>query len=339
MPLGIIDIAWYLRYARENGPSLELTGQAVRFAGRMFWATFDALAQGGVGAVLVAVAVIGLGAALRRAWPSGTWADAALPLGLAVAWMAFAGLTAMARAHGFPEIYDSSRYLHVGAALLLPLVACGAEQLARRHTLVGATALIPLAIGLPGNLDKLSHTDPLVRGNREFVLAVAHSHFVDDVPPETNPMPPAGPFQPPLTTGWLARQAAAGRIPEPDTGDPTLHLNATNWLVLTQDPGSDEHPTCPGLTTPRTVTLRAGERLPFDGTVHVTVTDGTHESLPRVFHGGDGGPIVAQAGPVDVVARPGLGQPATLCAAEGSPGTSAGLSGTMRATPAIRFPT
>jgi hypothetical protein len=321
--LGAIYLAWYARYGGDTAVPLRLTGQTVRFAGRMFWAVFDALAQGGIGALLVAVAAVGLAAALRRAWRSGTWADAALPLGLAVGWLAFAGATALARAHVeiLADTYDSDRYIHVSAALLLPLVASGAEVLARRRALLGAAALAPLVIGLPGNLDELAHSEPVLRGNRQLVFAMAHSPFIDEVPPGTRSTSVGGLFDVPLTTGWLARQAAAGRIPEPDTADPTLHLNATNWVVLTQDPGSDEHPACPDLTSPRTMTLRAGERLPFDGTVHVTVTDGTNESPPRPFQGDDGGPIVALAGPVDVVVRPVLAQPAGLCATDGSPGT------------------
>jgi hypothetical protein len=312
VPLGIVYLAWYLRYGRDTTTVLDVTGQAIRFVGHMFWATFDAVANGGAGAVLVVVAALGLGVAVHRAWRSGTWAGAALPLGLAVSWMAFAGLTALARSSVFPGTYNSGRYLHVGAALLLPLVAAGAEQLAARHWLLGAAALVPLAVGLPGNLDRLSHTEWIQRGNRQLLFATAHSPFIDDVPPGTR-LVSDGPFDVPLTAGWLARQADAGRVPEPDGADPAQGLNAATWLVLTQEDASGGQPGCPLLTAPVTLTLQSGDRVRFAGTISVTTTDGTQESGPRPFASADGSAIRALAGPVDVVLRPALGQRPRVC--------------------------
>jgi hypothetical protein len=315
VPLGVIYAGWYLTYGRDNAAPLDLTVQAIRFTGRMFWATFDALAQGGVGAVLVGVAAIGLGTAVGRAWRSGMWADAALPLGLAVGWTAFASLTAVARANNAvtAQTHNASRYLHLGAALLLPLVAAGAEQLANRRILLGAAALVPLAIGLPGNLDTLSHTDWIRRGNRQLVFAMAHSPFVDDVPADTLVMP-AGVFEVPVTAGWLGRQADAGRIPEPDGADPVRDLAATSWLVLAQQDGPSGQSECPKLTHPLTLTLRAGDRIGFTGVVNVSTTDGAHEAPARHFLSREGSVIRSRAGPVDVVVRPAVGQTARVCA-------------------------
>lgn len=311
-PLGAIYAIWYAAYGRDNATPLDLGTQAIRFAARMFWATFDALAQGGVGAVLVAVAALGLGTAVRRAWRSGAWGDAALPIGLAVAWTGFAAATALARAR-LPETYASGRYLHVGAALLLPLVAAGAERLARRRLLLGVAALLPLAIGVPRNLDRLSHTDWVLRGNRQALFAMAHSPFADDVPPDFKPAPP-GPFQLPVTAGWLARQADAGRIPAPDRAEPVRDLTATAWLVLAQTDGSSGPSACPRLTGPLELTLAAGDQIEFSGAVNVAVTDGTHESQPRSFLSRDGSVLHAQAGPIDVVVRPPFDQQPRVCA-------------------------
>jgi hypothetical protein len=313
-PLGVIYTCWYLTYGRDDAAQLDITREAIRFAGRMFWATFDALAQGGAGAVLVVVAAVGLGAALRRAWRSGTWAEAALPVGLAVGWMAFAALTSLARAREFPHLFGASRYLHVGAALLLPLVAAGAEQLARRRVLLGAAALVPLAIGLPGNLDRLSHTVWVFRGSPQLVFAIAHSPFADDVPPETRALGPRT-FVP-LTAGWLVRQAEAGRIPEPDDADPVRDLTAASWLVLVQETGSADRGGCAQLAGPLNLTLSSGETFGFAGTISVRATDGTHEGGPISFMSSAGSVIRAQAGPIDVVVRPALGQAARLCPPE-----------------------
>jgi hypothetical protein len=308
LPLGAIYSIWYLRYGREGASPLEPATEAARFGARMFWATFDGLAEGGLGAVLVAVAAFSLCAAVHRAWRSREWADAALPLGLATGWLAFATLTALARANVLPGIYSSSRYLHVGAALLLPLVAAGAEHLARRRMLLGAVALIPLAIGLPGNLDRLSHTEWVRRGNRQLVYAMAHSPFVDEVSPDTRAFPGIQ-----LTAGWLARQAAAGRIPKPAT-DPMLELNATSALVLAQDDGLIGQGACPRLTGPMALSLEAGDQVRFAGAIGVSATDGRYESLPRQFTSSGGTAIRSRAGPVDVVVRPAIGEQARVCA-------------------------
>lgn len=314
VPLAVIYTGWYLVYGRDNAAPLDPTVEAIRFVGRMFWATFDALAQGGAGAVLVVVAAVGLGAAVRRAWRSGRWADAGLPIGLAVAWIAFAALTSLARASLFPQLSDASRYLHVGGALLLPLVAAGAEQLARRRVLLGAIALVPLAVGLPRNLDRLSHTDWIFRGNPQLVVAMAHSPFADDVPPDTRVLRPLTVV--PLTAGWLVRQADAGRIPEPDGADPVRDLTATSWLVLVQENGSGDQGGCPRLAGPRNLTLSSDDTFGFAGTISVRATDGAHEGGPISFMSSAGSVIRAEAGPIDVVVRPALGQASRLCPPE-----------------------
>jgi hypothetical protein len=314
VPLGAVYAAWYLRYGRDGAEPLQATGRALRFAGRMFWAVFDALAQGRVGALLVVVAAVGLVAALHRGWRSGEWAEAALSLGLAVSWMAFAALTAMARANNAltADSHDSGRYLHVSAALLLPLVAAGAETLARRRAVLGAAALVPLAVGAPGNIDRLTHTDPILRGTPQLVFAMAHSPFVDDVPPDTRVLRSA--IQVPLTAGWLARQADAGRVPEPDGADPAQDLTATGRLVLDQQAGSAGPPGCPQLTAPRALTVQAGDQIDFTGAIRVTATDGADESQPLRFVSRDGSVIHTLAGPVDVVVRSAPGEPARVCA-------------------------
>jgi hypothetical protein len=118
LPLGAVYLACYLRYGDETATTPHLTG-VLRYAGRMFWAVVDALAHGGAGALLVAVAGLGLATAAHRARRSGTWAELALPLGLAVSWAAFVALTSLGRAAYLPGTYASGRYLHIGAALLL----------------------------------------------------------------------------------------------------------------------------------------------------------------------------------------------------------------------------
>jgi hypothetical protein len=314
LPLAAIHAAWYLRYGSDGAVPLRLTGRTLWFAGRMFWAIFDALAQGGVGAVLAVLAAVGLASASHRAWRSGAWAEVALPAGLAAGWLTFAVLTGLTRAETLltADSYGASRYVHLGAALLLPLAAVGAEQLARRRAALAAIALLPLAVGLPGNLDKLAHTPPFFGGNKDFILAMAHSPLIDDVPADTVAIQNHI-LEAPLTAGWLSRQAAAGRIPEPDGANPELGLTATSRLVLAQGAGPAVEPACHRVAANVPVTLQAGDQLRFTGAIGVTVTDGKHESARRRFLSRDGSAIRALAGPVDVVVRRVEGRPARLC--------------------------
>lgn len=311
VPLGAIYATWYLRYSGVKSSALEPTQATFRFAARMVWSVFDALARGGFGVVLLAFAGLGLVMAARRAWQSGAWAPLALPLGLAAAWAAFAGVTSLARAVYLPASYHSERYLHIGAALGLPLVAAGAEALARRAALLGVAALVPLAIGLPGNLQLLSHTSPILRGDPESVFAMAHSPYIDDVPADTPVL--RAPIEIPLTAGWLARQAEAGRVPEPAGSDPVRDLDGAAWLVLAQGGEPTGGNACPRVTGPQTVTLHARDQIRFAGTITMVTTNGARESHPLPFDSRAGTIVRARAGPVDVVVRAAFGQPARVC--------------------------
>ena len=316
VPLVAIYTAWYAAYGSDSSAvPLMLTRRTLWFMGRMSWAVFDALAQSGVGVFLLALAGIGVVTALYRAVQGGDWAEVAVPAGLCVAWVAFAAMTALGRAI-LPlgsESYASSRYLHVGAALLLPVAALGAERLARRRAVLGALALVPLAVGLPGNVDRMANTPLAFTGGRDTVLTVAHSPYLDDVPPDTLPLAVGGAARVPVTAEWLLRQVDAGRIPEPDDPDPVRDLIATGHIVLTQDAGPEDAAGCPPLSGDVPLTLRDGDEVDFDGAVNVFVTDGARMSFPRGFDSRLGSVIRALAGPVDVVMRPAPGMSARVC--------------------------
>jgi hypothetical protein len=166
------------------------------------------------------------------------------------------------------------------------------------------------ANGLPGNLDRLSHTDWVLRENPELVFAMAHSPFADAVPPETRVLRPLTIV--PLTAGWLARQADAGRVPEPDGTDPARDLTAASLLVMVQETGRADQGGCPQLAGPLNLRLSSGDEMRFAGTISVRATDGTHEGWPTSFMSKDGSVVRAQAGPTDVVVHPARGQAARL---------------------------
>ncbi len=192
VPLGIVYGAWYLRYGAGEGDPMRLTGNTLRFVARMFGAVFSALTAGGVaGAVLVAVAAVGIVAAVQAGRRTGEWHAAALLLGLLAAWLVFAGLTALGRAESSvtADSHGASRYVHVGVALFLPAVAAGVERLTRWRTVAGVVAGLLLIVGVPRNLDRLADTDPLFGSgidlfgadSEQIIEAMAHSTAIGEV--------------------------------------------------------------------------------------------------------------------------------------------------------------
>jgi hypothetical protein len=135
--------------------------------------------------------------------------------------------------------------------------------------------------------------------------------LVNDLPPDTQ----LHPFVfGPVNIGWLAREAAAGRIPEPDAADPVVVLDVESSLLLAQEYAAIAPGTCPPLNLPLRLTLQSGDQIGFTGAISVTTTDGSNESHPGTFSSRDGTVIEAQAGPIAVVVRSANGQPSTVCA-------------------------
>jgi hypothetical protein len=179
---------------------------------------------------------------------------------------------------------------------------------------------------VPGNLDRLGRIDPIFLsnpelfgpGSREVLEAMAHSELIDDVPADRVPV--NGAFEPlPLTAGWMRRNAAAGRIPGPGDVEPRVALTATNYLVLAQEGSEGAAAGCPALTAPLRLVLDADDRIDFEGTVLVTVTEGGDRSRPRELRSARGSSLRAIVGPVAVEVRAAAGEVPRVCGpAEGT---------------------
>ncbi len=122
----------------------------MRSARTTVFATFDALTQVPflgwlLGAVLVAGAVLALRDRARRR-------ELGASLALAIAALLFALMLGLTRFGLGSRFAASSRYLHVVAALVLPLIAVAADALARRWRVFLPVALVLLLVGIPGNI-------------------------------------------------------------------------------------------------------------------------------------------------------------------------------------------
>ncbi|MCL6641622.1 MAG: hypothetical protein K6T92_09665, partial [Candidatus Rokubacteria bacterium] len=208
------------------------------------------------------------------------------------------------------------RYAYVVAALALPLVAAGAEVLARRRPWAGALPLVLLAAAVPWNADQLANRDRVVLGSRDVVVAVAHSPLLSQVPPETryftSPLwPDIGP-----TAGWLQTEIARGRIPGTDGIDRQAQL--TGDLVAAVRQGDDEHGPRPCREHPGPVRRRVarGDMVRFSGPLRVAAVRDGVRSATYEFRAA-AGTLDVLAGPLtlELAGAPGSGP--TLCTAAG----------------------
>ena len=325
VPLAVVYGVWYMLYGREDSVlSFSAPREAVRFVFRMLGATFTSLAGSDVGGIALGLVVVGtLAVVVVAAVRTRQWTPVALPAGLLTAWVTFASLTALARASAFgAESGESDRYLHISAALFLPLIALGAEYLARQNMIAGALPVLLLVAGLPGNIDALANRDPFTLGNRNQIVWLAHSEYINDVPADREPIVTGG-IQLPITAGWLAREAEAGDIPEPDGDDPRQQLNAYARLALRQEMDDRKRPQCPRAPRqPVELDLAVGERIVFQNEIQVTIREGRNVSHPLMFRNAQGASIVAELGPLALVVRGTDGGAPRLC--EPTRTTSAG---------------
>jgi hypothetical protein len=215
VPCGLVFGLWYLMYGPTTNRPPGSFAATLQFIVTMTAATFEGLGQSStVGAVIGAIALYGLARKLADARSSGGLAVLSLPLGLVAAWVGFSAITAINRVAliaDFPDIGASARYVHIGAVLMLPLVALGGMYLGQSRSVLALVPVVALAFGVPGNIDALANRSPYTLGSRDLVVSVAHSSLIDDVPAGFHPMKSVD-----ATADWL-RSAAENRTTQFDS--------------------------------------------------------------------------------------------------------------------------
>jgi hypothetical protein len=180
--------------------------------------------------------------------------------------------------------------------------------------LAAALPVLLLAFGLPGNIDALVDRDPYVLGNRDQVVRLAHNKYIHDVPSDVLPFA-GGIITLPVTAGWLAREADAGRIPQPTGSNAASELKAFGALSPFRQPqrgGNEAH--CPRARRERVrLALVAGDRIVFEGSIDIAVLDGQGGFTLVGFTSDFGSSLVAWRGPLDVVVREFDGGAPRLC--------------------------
>ncbi len=230
VPLALVYAVWYEVIGKPDRTAYSSLGQTVRFVVVGLRAVFGHLGQvPGVGFVLLAVLVIGSTVAWRGPLRPGTVpAATANSIALLVGLLLFFALTGSGRAGFFGVPYaQTSRYLHVGAALLLVPLAVATEAIVRRRRFLLIPAVAILVVGIPGNvaaLVRFEHGDAKFQRNYEAtMLWVPRLPNIAHYPVDLRPEPQrAGQ----VTLRWLLAATADGKIPRPPRGALTARRKA-----------------------------------------------------------------------------------------------------------------
>lgn len=305
---GVVFVGWWLAFGGAEQSDFSIAN-TLEFAFHMWRATFEALSQSAVGgAVLFAVAAIGLGLAVRAGVRRNDLTRVAIPVGLTTALLAFSLVTAVNRS-GFDDdiraAASQGRYVHVGAALMVPLVALGAQRLWEYRRPLVLVPLIALAAGLPDNIDALRNPPPFALGNEDLVLAIAHSPLLDDVRGDHQPVPFSE-----VEAAWLLAGARNGDIPEPgDHVTEQQRLNADTRIVFQEQ--ATVTPPCEPVEGRIAQTVDQGDEIVFGGPSDLVLARGELRSAPRRFAAGT--TVKVLVGPVDIIVRDAGDDPPTVC--------------------------
>ena len=183
--------------------------------------------------------------------------------GLAFGALAFAVTTAYGRS-GI-ELFGSrgepraSRYVYVLAALLLPLIAACAWEIARRWRPLVIVAVALFLVGVPGNVRAFRPTgvERFTLGNPELILALAQAPQAKHARRDLEPLPFSANG---MTVGWLLDARAAGRLPEARHIAPSVEDYVALLLSLDQGHGAPAR-TCRPVAADVTVRLDSGDEV------------------------------------------------------------------------------
>jgi hypothetical protein len=292
LPLAYLFVSWWLIAGGHTYAGYHAVGQIFSFVRIGFTATFEALGQWKVFAVLLAVVlVVGLllawaplrGAALRR--------RSSLPAALLTAALSFMLITGWGRSGrgNGPAVAFSvehareSRYLHVVAALVLPALAVAGAALIRRWRVLAPVFVIVLVVAVVGNVRVMAHQrdtrGPIYVAYRRMILELPRMPRAGEFPGNYQPDPRLSSG---LTMQWLRNAARSGKLPAPDP--PPTSGQALTQLAITALPFGPRlvGAPCRSTSDPVDVTLDKGDRLTIEGFPRMTLTGPGGQTSDRV---------------------------------------------------------
>lgn len=278
-PLAAVYLVWWLVYRPSTSSGDPGLGAKWSFVQEGATGVFDAVGRVPVVPVLLGVIlVVGLGLAWRHAGDRTVRVAAAMPAALLVGGAVFLVLTSQSRAVLGAATSREERYLHLGAAFVLPALAVAADALARRWSLAAPVVLVLLLAGVPANaLDIADAKGPGTSSELVSQLAAAAERW--DVPDGVRPMDVYGTG---FTAGWLRESLADGRIPEPDK-PPSKQLEAQlRFRLSIEQLPNRATGMCQLLRAPVDRELRPGDEVIFaDDVLEVTANGVTLQFWPK----------------------------------------------------------
>jgi hypothetical protein len=286
-PLGGLYVVWWAGYARGSRSFRGSSRQVIDWTATGVGSVFGALGRvPGVGWLLGVVLLGGLAKLVRASGWRTLCVQHASPVALLLGVPVFFLIAGLDRSGLGVAFARSSRYLHIGAALVLPALAVAIDEILSRSRVCGAVALAALLVGVPGNLGKAHDyvEGAFVRSQpayRQMMLSVAREPLAREVPASLRPDPGRAPT---VTLGWLRAGVTSGRVPKPRPSTPKEALTNQLRLSLMELDQPSGLP-CRRVHEPLVRTLAVGDRFGLAGfggpTGTVLVTLVTSENQPR----------------------------------------------------------
>jgi len=199
-------------------------------------------------------------------------------------------LTAEGRWPFGAEMARSSRYLYVGAVMLLPALAVASDAIVRRWHGTTLVLVAVLLVGVPGNITAFNSgifDGNYFDGQRQIVLGLPLIAEADQAPAWVAPIPEA--FKDGgLTIGWLRELRDAGRLPRIDDVEQRIAAGFPIRLGLAQTAEPFPGGQCARVGR-LDLSLVQGDQLGLRGAVNVkTLAAGKVTSPPVTFRSGFG---------------------------------------------------
>lgn len=290
-PLAVLFVGWALVAHPSSGtifgrPTL---GQLVHWVRTTQVATFEAIGHvPALGAVWALVLVVGLVLAIGPG-RIGSLADTrrrlATPVALFAASVVFETSSGIGRWFNGDEAARSSRYLHIGAALTLPLLAVAAQAIATRWRPMLPVLAVLFAVAIPFNWSGFGGYPfgPGYMRERERILTNAvRMPFAYDVPDDVQPVP--DPFSSDaVNMGFLLSAKRSGAL-APSTAPltPRLQNEFRVRLGVAQRITDDFPLSCKTITGQIRLTPEEGERYLIGDPVAIATRDGQRQTGPGV---------------------------------------------------------
>ena len=171
-----------------------------------------------VAALLAVVFVIGLVLAWSRLSLSELRRHASIPTAMLIGGVVFSTFSALGRWFLGSEFARSSRYVHIGTALVLPALAIAIDAIARHWRVIGIVAVALLLVAIPWNSTHFGRDSTFGEGymnsRRRIITNVVRLPEAKKVPRDVRPIPDvfvgSG-----LTIGFLLDAVKTGKLDPP----------------------------------------------------------------------------------------------------------------------------